>query len=208
MKRALEALLIATDTPLSEKRIAEILNISEQDIQRHVDELNQEYQSTGRAFEVKKIAGGYQIYTLPEFAGYINALIEKKSSLSKAALETLAIIAYHQPLTRAGVEKLRGVDSTWILDALLAKGLIKTCGRLQAPGRPIRYSTTKEFLRYFGINDLTDLPREEEFGEKISTMFPEKVEEIALTQTPDQPQEPVERKEEETEVLDDPEQSL
>ena len=208
MKRALEALLIATDTPLSEKKIAEILNMSEQDIQRHVDELNQDYQSTGRAFEVKKIAGGYQIYTLPEFASYINALIEKKSSLSKAALETLAIIAYHQPLTRGEVEKLRGVDSTWILDALLEKGLIKTCGRLQAPGRPIRYGTTKEFLRYFGINDLADLPREEEFGEKISSMFSEKKEEPVLSVPPDQPPEPSEKKEEETDVLDDSEQNL
>ena len=170
MKRTIEALLIATDTPLTLKRMSEITELAKEDIIRSIGELNQEYRESNRAFEIKEIAGGYQIYTLPEFALWVGALHDRKSKLSKAALETLAIIAYHQPITRAEVEKVRGVDSTYMLDALLQKNLIKTCGRLPVPGRPIRYGTTKEFLRYFGIKDLDDLPREEDFGEAIAEL--------------------------------------
>ena len=165
MKNIIEALLIATDTPLSIDRITEILDISHDEIKKYVAELNQEYQTANRAFEIKEVAGGYQIYTLPHYAQWVGELHKKKEKLSKAALETLAIVAYHQPITRAEIEKTRGVDSSWILDSLLQRGLIKTCGRVQAPGRPIKYATTSEFLRYFGINSLNDLPQEEHFVE-------------------------------------------
>ncbi|MGQ9665306.1 MAG: SMC-Scp complex subunit ScpB [bacterium] len=165
MKQIIEALLIATDVPLSLQRIAEIINVSIEEVKQGIDTLNQEYKDTGRAFEIKEVAGGYQIYTLPEYADFVGRLKQKKEKLSKAALETLAIIAYHQPITRAEIEKARGVDSSYILESLLEKGLIKTCGRLPTPGRPIKYSTTNEFLRYFGIKDLSELPREEDFAE-------------------------------------------
>lgn len=165
MKQIIEALLIATDVPLSLQRIAEIINVLIDEVKQGIDTLNQEYKDTGRAFEIKEVAGGYQIYTLPEYADFVGRLKQKKEKLSKAALETLAIIAYHQPITRAEVEKARGVDSSYILESLLEKGLIKTCGRLPTPGRPIKYSTTYEFLRYFGIKDLSELPREEDFAE-------------------------------------------
>jgi segregation and condensation protein B len=168
MKRIIEALLIATDIPLPLKKIVEITEASNDDVRHLISELNQEYRGSQRAFEIKEIAGGYQIYTLPEFVTWVGSLHDHKSKLSKAALETLAIIAYHQPITRAEIEKVRGVDSTYILDALLQKGLIKTCGRLPVPGRPIRYGTTKEFLRYFGIKELSDLPREADFGEIVT----------------------------------------
>lgn len=181
MKHILEALLIATDTPLSLKKIEEILKIPKENVKKYIDELNQEYRATERAFEIKEIAGGFQIYTLPEFADWVGALHEKKIGLSKAALETLAIIAYHQPITRGEIEKLRGVDSTGVLDTLLQKGLIKTRGRLPLPGRPIQYGTTKEFLRYFGIKDLVDLPREEDFGERAMST------ELAKTGAPNLP---------------------
>lgn len=171
MKRMIEALLIATDVPLTHKRIIEITALQMDDIVRCVEELNQEYRESNRAFEIKEIAGGYQIYTLPEFALWVGALHDRRSKLSRVALETLAIVAYHQPITRAEIEKVRGVDSTYMLDALLQKNLIKTCGRLPIPGRPIRYGTTKEFLRYFGIKGLDDLPREEDFGEAITSVF-------------------------------------
>jgi len=164
MKRIIEALLIATDIPLSLKRTTEITSLPEEEIRKYIDELNKEYHVSGRSFEIKEIAGGFQIYTLPEFALWVGALHDRKSKLSKAALETVAIVAYHQPITRPEIEKLRGVDSSWVLDTLLQKSLIKTAGRLPVPGRPIRYATTKEFLRYFGIKDLSDLPREEDFG--------------------------------------------
>jgi segregation and condensation protein B len=168
MKNIIEALLISTDTPLSIDRITEILDVSREDVQKYIDELNREYQASDRAFEIKEVAGGYQIYTLAQYAQWVAELHKRKEKLSRAALETLAIVAYHQPITRAEVEKTRGVDSSWILESLLQKGLIKTSGRVQAPGRPIKYATTNEFLRYFGINSIADLPKEEEFGETIA----------------------------------------
>jgi segregation and condensation protein B len=165
MKQIIEALLIATDEPLSLERIARIINCSDEEVKKSLEILNEEYKQTGRAFEIKEVAGGFQIYTLAEYADYVGRLKQKKEKLSKAALETLAIIAYHQPITRAEVEKARGVDCSYILESLLEKGLIKTCGRLSTPGRPIKYATTNEFLRYFGIRDLSELPREEDFAE-------------------------------------------
>jgi segregation and condensation protein B len=167
-KQILEALLIATDVPLPEQKIIDITQLSPDQNKQFVGELNAEYRASGRAFEIKEIAGGYQIYTLPAFALWVGALHDKKSKLSKAALETIAIIAYHQPITRPEIEKLRGVDSSGVIDTLMQKGLIKTCGRLPMPGRPIKYGTTKEFLRYFGIKDISDLPREEDFGAQVA----------------------------------------
>lgn len=167
-KHIVEALLIATDAPLPEAKIIEITQLTRNQIKSYVDELNAEYRSANRAFEIKEIAGGYQIYTRSEYALWVGALHDRKSKLSKAALETVAIIAYHQPITRPEIEKLRGVDSSGVLDTLLQKGLIKTCGRLPIPGRPIKYGTTREFLRYFGIKELSDLPQEEDFGARVA----------------------------------------
>ncbi len=165
----IEALLIAIDTPLPMAKIMEITNLPEEDIRKLIEELNAEYKKSKRSFEIKEIAGGFQIYTLPEYAIWVGALHDRKSKLSKAALETLAIIAYHQPIIRADIEKVRGVDSTYMLEVLLQKNLIKTCGRLPVPGRPIKYGTTREFLRYFGIKDLSEMPREEDFAVNIET---------------------------------------
>jgi segregation and condensation protein B len=165
MKQIIEALLIATDAPLSLERIAGIVNCPIEEVKKNLEILNEEYKQTGRAFEIKEVAGGFQIYTLPEYADYVSKLKQKKEKLSKAALETLAIIAYHQPITRAEIEKIRGVDCSYILETLLEKGLIKTSGRLPTPGRPIKYATTETFLRYFGIKDLSELPNEEDFAE-------------------------------------------
>ncbi len=162
-----EALLIAVDSPLPIAKVMEITNLPEPDIRKMIVELNQEYRTTDRSFEIKEVAGGFQIYTLPEYALWVGALHDRKSKLSKAALETLAIIAYHQPITRAEIEKVRGVDSTYMLEILLLKNLIRTCGRLPVPGRPIKYGTTREFLRYFGIKDLSEMPREEDFAVNI-----------------------------------------
>jgi segregation and condensation protein B len=172
-KAVIEALMIATTEPLPLKNIAEIAGVPERSVKTYIDELNQEYRNTERAFEIKEIAGGFQIYTLPEFAEWVGALHKRKERLSKAALETLAIIAYHQPVIRADIEKIRGVDSTSVLDTLLQKNLIRTCGRLPSPGRPIKYGTTKEFLRYFGIKDISELPKEEDFGETVMSGYPE-----------------------------------
>jgi segregation and condensation protein B len=172
-RQIVEALVIATTEPLPLRNIAEIAGISESAVKAVIDELNVEYRQSTRAFEIKEIAGGFQIYTLPKYAEWVGALHKRKDRLSKAALETLAIIAYHQPVIRADIERMRGVDSTWILDSLMQKNLIKTCGRLPSPGRPIKYGTTKEFLRYFGIKDISELPKEEEFGEAVMSGYPE-----------------------------------
>lgn len=165
MKDIIEALLIATDVPLSIERLAGILNYPGEEVRKCLEILNQEYRETGRAFEIKEVAGGFQIYTLPKYADFVGKLKQRKEKLSKAALETLAVIAYHQPITRAEIERARGVDSSYILESLLQKGLIKTFGRLPTPGRPIRYGTTNEFLRYFGIRDLSELPKEDDFAQ-------------------------------------------
>lgn len=164
-KAVIEALMIATTEPLPLRSIAEIAHVPEPAARTIIAELNAEYRASSRAFEIKEIAGGFQIYTLPVFAEWVGALHKRKERLSKAALETLAIVAYHQPIIRADIENIRGVDATSVLDTLLQKNLIKTCGRLASPGRPIKYTTTKEFLRYFGIKDLSELPKEEDFGE-------------------------------------------
>jgi segregation and condensation protein B len=172
-KAIIEALVIATTEPLPLRSIAEIVNVPETAVRSYIDELNKEYRDSARAFEIREIAGGFQIYTLPSYAEWVGALHKRKERLSKAALETLAIIAYHQPIIRAEIEKIRGVDSTWVLDTLLRKNLIKTCGRMHSPGRPIKYGTTKEFLRYFGIKDISELPKEEDFGETVMGGYPE-----------------------------------
>jgi len=172
-KSIIEALVIATTEPLPLRSIAEIVHVPESAVRSCIDELNHEYRDSARAFEIREIAGGFQIYTLPTYAEWVGALHKRKERLSKAALETLAIIAYHQPIIRADIEKIRGVDSTWVLDTLLRKNLIKTCGRMHSPGRPIKYGTTKEFLRYFGIKDISELPKEEDFGETVMSGYPE-----------------------------------
>jgi segregation and condensation protein B len=201
MKNIVEALLIATDVPLVLDRIAEIVGQPPEEVRKAIEELNLEYKETGRAFEVKEIAGGFQIYTLPQFAEWIVALHKKKERLSKAALETLAVVAYHQPVTRADVERARGVDSSWILESLMQKGLVKTCGRLEAPGRPIKYGTTRDFLRYFSLKDLSDLPKEEDFGMNMPLAEDEPapagegvppVEPLPGTQAPDEGEESLE----------------
>ena len=172
-REIIEALMIATTEPLPLRSIAEIVNVPESSVRAFIEELNNEYEMTGRAFEIKEIAGGFQIYTRPKFAQWVGALHKRKEKLSKAALETLAIVAYHQPVIRADIEKIRGVDSTSVLDTLLQKNLIKTCGRVPSPGRPIKYGTTKEFLRYFGIKDISELPNEEDFGERVMSGYPD-----------------------------------
>ncbi len=165
MKNVIEALLFVTDSPLSIDRIKEICEIDPEEIRRLIAELNQEYEASNRAFRIKEIAGGYQLYTLPEYAPWIKELFQRRAEarLSKAALETLAIIAYNQPITRAQIERLRGVDSTGVIATLISRRLVSTDGRLPGPGRPLKYITTKEFLRYFGLKDLSELPKIEEF---------------------------------------------
>ncbi|MCS7250565.1 MAG: SMC-Scp complex subunit ScpB [candidate division WOR-3 bacterium] len=163
-KKIIEAILFVSNEPISEKRLKDFLGISEKDIEEIISFLNEEYEQTERSFRIRKIAQGYQLFTLPEYSDYLNKFYQekKKKKLSPAALEVLAIIAYHQPITKQEIEKIRGVDSTYILNILLEKKLIKIEGRAKRPGAPFLYSLTKEFLKYFGLNSFEDLPKKEE----------------------------------------------
>lgn len=157
-KAILEAILLASPEPLSLKRVAEVVGLDENDARILVDDLRKEYQQPGRGLFLSEMAGGYVLTTRPEYAEYVEKLLQPRSKgLSHAALETLAIIAYRQPITRAEIESVRGVSIN--LETLLERRMVRELGRKETPGRPILYGTTKEFMQYFGLKDLTDLPR-------------------------------------------------
>ena len=161
----LEALLFSTHHPLTPQRIGDLLEIkSHKSIKRAVVELNGQYEQSERSFRVEQVAGGYQLLSLPEFGDYLKRLHQKEidSKLTKAALETLAIIAYKQPILRADVEAIRGVACGETIRSLMEKHLVKIAGRAEEPGRPILYGTTKRFLELFGLNSLKDLPQSED----------------------------------------------
>lgn len=166
LEQILEALLFASDSPVPLSRLSEITGAEEAQIPAALDTLNQSYADTGRAFRISRVAHGYQLYTLPEYAPWIRKLYstQRTTRLSPAALEVLAIIAYRQPITKPEIEKLRGVDCSASLLTLLERGLIVTAGRAHRPGNPFLYRTTREFLRYFGLESLDDLPSLEELG--------------------------------------------
>ena len=128
-----------------------------------IRKLNEEYEQTGRSFRIEQIAGGYQILSLPKFGEALQRLHQKEidAKLTKAALETLAIIAYKQPILRADIEAIRGVACGETIRSLMEKHLVKIAGRAEEPGRPILYGTTKRFLELFGLNSIKDLPQGE-----------------------------------------------
>jgi segregation and condensation protein B len=161
----LEALLFSTHHPLTGQRLAELLEIkSQKSIRQAVQDLNKQYEESSRTFRVEQVAGGYQLLSLPEYGDILKRLHQREadSKLSKAALETLAIIAYKQPILRADVEAIRGVACGETIRSLMEKHLVNIAGRAEEPGRPILYGTTKRFLQLFGLNNLKDLPQSEE----------------------------------------------
>ena len=156
-----EALLFVSEEPLSFDRMAEALEGTEREaVRRALEELRIQYLNENRGLQIIEIAGGYQLCTKNAFADSIKRLLEKrrKRTLSGPALETLAIIAYKQPITRAEIEEVRGVDTGGILRTLLEKNLIKIAGKKDVPGKPLLYSTTPKFLALFGLKNLKDLP--------------------------------------------------
>ncbi len=171
----IEALIFASDEPLPAKEIiaaireidGDDVEIKEKEIERQVDALNEIYEQTDRPFRILRLAGGFTFGTLPEYSKYVGYLSTEKSKrrLSHAALETLAIIAYKQPITKPEVESIRGVNSDYMINTLLEKGLITIKGRADTVGRPLLYVTTKNFLKYFGLNKITDLPKPREIEE-------------------------------------------
>ena len=159
-----EAVLFASDEPLREARLADIVGTSASQIRRHIKILNNKYQANNNAFRIEQIAGGYQMMTLSPYNHWLKKLLRVRDAgkLSPAALETLAIIAYKQPIIRADIETIRGVSVGEIIRTLMYKGLVKIIGRAEVVGRPLLYGTTKKFLEVFGLNSLKDLPKIEE----------------------------------------------
>jgi len=160
LKLIVESLLFASGEPLTPRQIRDLLPGKDlKEIKDVLKELKDEYETMKRSFLIKEVAEGYQFRSLPKFRPYIaNMLISTQSRLSKAALETLTIVAYKQPIIRQEIERLRGVEVGGILKMLLKKGLIRIVGRKSLPGRPIIYGTTKKFLEVFDLKDLSSLP--------------------------------------------------
>jgi segregation and condensation protein B len=162
----IEAILFASDEPLSAERLVKIaeFNGGVKQVKKCIETLNQQYQQSGRAFRIEEIAGGYQMMTLPEYNNWLKNLLRQRADnkLSPAALETLAIVAYKQPIIRADIESIRGVACGEMVRSLMYKGLVKIVGKAEVLGRPLLYGTTKKFLEVFGLSDLKDLPKAEE----------------------------------------------
>lgn len=160
-KRIVEALLFASGKPMTAKEIQKIAGAaSAKEIEALVGELREEYQREGRSFEVIEIAGGFEIVTRKEYAVWLARLeLQRKvRQATRSALETIAILAYKQPVTRAEIEELRGVDVSGVLSTLLEKGFIKIVGKKEVAGRPFLYGTTDKFLEHFGLKSIKDLP--------------------------------------------------
>lgn len=168
-KQIVENLLFITDRPLKPSRIAEVVEtVNAKRVLELIQELAKEYEDTGRSIRILEIGGGYQMCTKPEYGRWVRRLYNEKMTtrLSNAALETLAIIAYKQPVTRAEMEMIRGVDVAAPLDRLLERGLVRVLGKRDTIGRPMVYGTTDEFLRLFGLNKISELPDLQEFAAK------------------------------------------
>jgi segregation and condensation protein B len=167
IKNIIESLLLVADEPLSVDRIRSILDQPEKkEIKNALEELMSEYENRKGGFFLREVAGGYQFRTRPEYREWIKRLIQPKPiRLSKAALETLAIIAYKQPIIRNDIEHIRGVNCGGILRMLLERKLVRVLGRKAIPGRPLVYATTKQFLEVFELKNLEDLPTPQEIKE-------------------------------------------
>lgn len=182
----LESLLFVAGDGIAISQLAEILELSEEEVLAQTEALKSFYESNGRGITVVTYDNCVQLKTTEENFVYVNKLAEskKKLPLSPAAMETLSIVAYHQPVTRSSIEFIRGVNCDGPMGKLLERGLIEESGRLDAPGRPILYVTTKEFLRSFGLSSLADLPDAEALEQAVQTTQPEEAE-YAQTQEND-----------------------
>jgi segregation and condensation protein B len=169
LKAILEALIFASPEPLTPKAIYKILDTEpKEDVQAALAELKRDYERPG-GLQLVEVAGGFQIVTRPDLHEWVRRLFHERTTqkLSVQSLETLAVIAYKQPLTALEISEIRGVNTSGVLNTLLERHLIKITGRKQVVGRPFLYATTKEFLIRFGLNDLNDLPKVEDMAEAL-----------------------------------------
>ncbi|MFH2035773.1 MAG: SMC-Scp complex subunit ScpB [Candidatus Zixiibacteriota bacterium] len=166
----IESLILASPEPLPAKKIVEVVDdVTQRDIDDIVDELNIRYSKNDVSFRIRKIAGGYQSYITEDFARYVEDLFTRRRNvrLTRAALETLAITAYRQPVTKMDIEMIRGVASDSVINTLMQRKLVTLAGRAETVGKPLLYKTTDEFLKFFNLNSLDDLPRMEEIEELL-----------------------------------------
>jgi segregation and condensation protein B len=179
---ALEALLFSSDEPLTLSLLAESLDVAPEAVVEALARLDESYRARGAGVELREIAGGHLLVTAPEHAEWVGRLLRgrKRVRLSRAALETMAIVAYKQPVTKVEIESIRGVDSSAVLATLLERNLITIRGRSKVVGRPLLYGTTAEFLDYFGLKDLAELPRPEELRALVAAREPEQLDMIEL----------------------------
>jgi segregation and condensation protein B len=174
----LEALLFVSPEPVSVSRLATAVgNVSKAEVEQALMRLEQDLAQEGRGIQLAKLAGGYRLVTKAEYAPWLKRLDKAKAAqkLSRSALESLAIIAYKQPLVRAEIEEIRGVETSGVLRTLLERKLVRIVGRKEVPGRPIMYGTTKFFLEHFGLHDIAQLPPLREFkelGESEQALLP------------------------------------
>ncbi|MBE6958608.1 MAG: SMC-Scp complex subunit ScpB [Ruminococcaceae bacterium] len=186
LQRAIEAILFAAGERIEVSRLAMALEADPKDIVRATDELMDTLAFARRGIRILKLEGGYQMVSSGEMADYVTKALEtrKPPKLSASQLETLTIVAYYQPATKAMVEQIRGVDSSYSVAALLNKKLIEEAGRLNVPGRPILYRTTPDFLRTFGISSLEELPSIEKvsFGEPVEIVEQTEIQEPTDTE--------------------------
>ena len=176
MKRAVEAILFAAGESVEISRIGEALELTPKKVEKLLEELTEEFNSQNHGFKIMRYKDSYQIVTHKEYEEQIRRVMDlnRKKPLSQAAMEVLAVIAYNQPVTKAFVEQIRGVDCSGVIGSLTIKGLIEERGRLELPGRPLLYGTTENFLRCFNISSIEELPtipqsdKEENSEENIS----------------------------------------
>ena len=181
-KRAVvEALILASPEPINAKRISESDSaLTPGKVARAVLDLNNSYGEIGASFRNREVAGGYQFYILPDFSRYVDVLFtrRRKLRLTRAAMETLAIVAYRQPVSKVDIEHIRGVSSDGVLHNLLEKRLVNIKGRAESAGKALQYATTDEFLKFFGLNKLEDLPQMSEIEEILKSSQPDEIDEL------------------------------
>lgn len=160
LTRGLEAVLFASGEPISIDRLSQTFEISAEKVVKAMDNLSEEYADNERGIVIVRLENTYQMTTAQKYAEYIKKAfdIRRRTPLSSAALEVLAVVAYNQPVTKSFIEQVRGVDCSGVVSTLVEKGLIEEKGRLELPGKPLLYGTTKNFLRCFSISDLSELP--------------------------------------------------
>jgi len=202
IKAIIEALIFASPEPLTPKAIFKLLDSEpKEDVQAALAELKRDYERPG-GLQLVEVAGGFQIATRPDLHEWVRRLFHERTTqkLTAQSLETLAVIAYKQPITALEISEIRGVDTSGVLNTLLERHLIKIAGRKQVVGRPFLYATTKEFLIRFGLNDLTDLPKVEDMAEALGFEPPA----LLVEQTPSEEMLPLEEPDEEDEPHDGP----